>query len=167
MTSTVKVDDKNIATIEMTIDSNVAKDTYDKALKVYGANVNIAGFRRGKAPAAIVEKYVGKERVKAEVIDRLFPAEFQKAIQENKLNIAFHPSIENVEFEVGQELKVKAKVELKPEVKLSKYKDVEVEYKEFKNEENALEKELEQTQKRFSKLETVNRKSKRCTRTRT
>lgn len=157
MTSTVKVDDKNIATIEMTIDSNVAKDTYDKALKAYGANVNIAGFRRGKAPNAIIEKYVGKDRIKAEVIDRLFPPEFQKAIEENKLNIAFHPSIENVEFEVGKELKLQAKVELKPEVKLGQYKDLEVEYEEYKTDKNALQKELEMTQRRFSKTEKVDR----------
>ena len=153
MTSTVKVDDKNVATIEMTIDSGLAKETYEKALKAYGANVNISGFRKGKAPNSIVEKYVGKERIKAEVVDRLFPHEFQKTIQENKLNIAFNPNIEKVDYEVGSDLKLKVKVELKPEVKLGQYKDLEVDFKEFKNPKNALEKELEMTQNRFSKIE--------------
>ena len=159
MTSTVNIDDKNIATIDMTIDSKVAQDAYNRALKAFSGQVNIAGFRKGKAPKNVVEKYVGVERIKAEVIDRLFPAEFQKAIDENKLNIAFRPALESVEFNVGEDLKLKAKVELKPEVKLSQYKDNEIEYKEFKNPDDALEKELEQTQKRFSKLETVDRKS--------
>ena len=157
MTNTVTIDDKNIATIDMTIASDVAKDAYDKALRAYSAHVNIAGFRKGKAPNNVVEKYVGKDRIKAEVVDRLFPMEFQKAIDENKLNIAFRPAIESMEFEVGQDLKLKATVELKPEVKMGAYKDVEVEYQEFKNPENALEKELEMTQRRFSKLEKVDR----------
>ncbi len=159
MTNTVKIDDKNIATIEMTIDSATAKNLYDNTLRAYGANINIAGFRKGKAPANIVEKYVGADRIKGEVIDRIFPSEFQKTVQENKLNIAFRPAIEEVDFEVGKDLKIKATVELKPEVKLGDIKDVEVEYTEFKNPENALDEELNQTQRRFSTLETVDRES--------
>ncbi len=159
MTSTVNVDDKNIATIDMTIDSKTAQEVYDRTLKAFSSQVNIAGFRKGKAPKNVVEKYVGVERIKAEVIDRLFPGEFQKAIEDNKLNIAFRPSLEEVSFNVGEDLKIKAKVELKPEVKLSQYKNNEVKFKEFKNEANALDRELEQTQKRFSKLESVDRKS--------
>ena len=88
MTNTVTIDDKNIATIDMTISADVAKSAYENALRAYGANINIAGFRKGKAPAPIVEKYVGADRVKMEVIDRLFPSEFQKAIADNKLNVA-------------------------------------------------------------------------------
>lgn len=159
MTNTVKIDEKNIATIDMTIESSVAKEAYERTLKAYGQNVNIAGFRKGKAPNNVVEKYVGAERIKAEVIDRLFPMEFQKVVDENKLNIAFRPTIENVDFELGSDLKVKATVELKPEVKIGKYKDVEVKYEEFKNPDDALDKELEMTQKRFSKLEKVDRAS--------
>ena len=157
MTNTVTIDDKNIATIDMTIDSDIAKKAYENTLRAYSANVNIAGFRKGKAPVAVVEKYVGSDRVKMEVIDRLFPSEFQKAVSENKLNIAFSPAIESFDFELGQDLKIKASVELKPEIKLGAYKDVEVEYVEFKHPENALEHELEMTQKRFSTLNTVDR----------
>ena len=157
MTNTVTIDDKNIAKIDITIASDIAKKTYDNTLRAYSANINIAGFRKGKAPANVVEKYVGAERIKAEVIDRLFPSEFQKVITDNKLNIAFTPAIESFEFELGSDLKIKASVELKPEIKRGAFKDVEVEYTEFKNEENALEKELEMTQKRFSTLNKVER----------
>lgn len=159
MTNTVTIDDKNIATLDITIASDVAKNVYNQTLKAYGANINIAGFRKGKAPVNVVERYVGKERIIAEVIDRLFPAEFQKAVADNKLNIAFNPTIESYDFELGQDIKIKASVELKPEIKLPKFKDIEIEYNEFKNPENALENELEMTQKRFSELKTVERAS--------
>ncbi len=155
MTNTVTIDDKNIATIDMTITADVAKKAYDSTLRAYGANVNIAGFRKGKAPIAVIEKYVGSDRIKMEVIDRLFPSEFQKTVTENNLNIAFTPAIQSYEFEVGSDVKIKATVELKPEIKLGQYKDVEVEYSEFKHPENALERELEMTQKRFSTLNKV------------
>ena len=159
MTNTVTIDDKNIATIDITIASDVAKSEYERALRTYGANINIAGFRKGKAPSNVVEKYVGIERIKAEVIDNLFPTEFQKIVQEKDLNIAFRPAIESYEFENGKDLKIKATVELKPEVKLGQYKDLEVEYNEFKVPDDALDKELEQTQRRFSTLEKVERPS--------
>ena len=159
MTNTVTIDDKNIATIDMTINADVAKKAYDSTLKAYGANINIAGFRKGKAPVAVIEKYVGSDRIKMEVIERLFPAEFQKTATENKLNIAFTPAIESYEFELGKDLKIKASVELKPELKLAQFKDVEVEYTEFKNPEGALERELEMTQNRFSTLNVVDRAS--------
>ncbi len=159
MTNTVTIDDKNIATIDMVIESKTAKEAYERTLRAYGSSINIAGFRKGKAPNNVVEKYVGVERIKAEVIDRLFPSEFQKIVSDNKLNIAFTPVIESFDFNVGEDLKVKATVELKPEVELGQYKDLEVEYTEFKNESDALDKELEQIQKRFSTLTKVERPS--------
>lgn len=159
MTNTVTINDKNIATIDMVIESKTAKEVYERTLKAYGASINIAGFRKGKAPNNIIEKYVGADRIKAEVIDRLFPGEFQKIVADNKLNIAFTPVIESFDFNVGEDLKLKATVELKPEVKLGQYKDLEVEYVEFKNEADALDKELEQTRKRFSTLTKVDRPS--------
>ena len=153
MTSTVTIDDKNIATIDMTVEKDLVKQTYERTLRAYGQNVNIAGFRRGKAPNNVVEKYVGVERIKAEVIDRLFPTEFQKAIDENKLNIAYRPNLETVDFELGKDLKLKAKVELKPDFKLAKYKDVEVKYEEFKHPDNAIDNELNLIQRRYSTLD--------------
>ena len=159
MTNTVTIDDKNIAKVEMTISADTAKEAYERTLKAYGQNVNIAGFRKGKAPVSVIEKYVGIERIKAEVVDRLFPLEFQKVVQDNKLNIAFRPTIENVEFNLGSDVKINALVELKPEVKLGEYKGVEIKYQEYKNPENAMEVELEATQKRFSKLEKTDRES--------
>ena len=159
MTNTVTIDEKNIARVDMTIDSKTAKEAYDRTVKAYGQNINIAGFRRGKAPSHVIEKYVGKDRIKAEVVDRLFPTEFQKIVTDNKLNIAFHPTIDEMNFEVGSDIALKVSVELKPEVKLGQYKDVEVQYEEYKTEEGALDKELSMTQRRFSTLETVDRPS--------
>ena len=159
MTNTVTIDDKNIAHIDMTVDADTAKKAYERTLKAYGANINIAGFRKGKAPANIVEKYVGSDRIKMEVIDNLFPSHFQKTIVDNKLNVAFTPAIESYDFELGSDVKIKVSVELKPEIKLGQYKDVEVKFAEFKNADDALEKELENTQKRFSQLNTVDRAS--------
>lgn len=155
MTNKFEILEGNIAKIDLTIDAKTAEDAYNKALKRVSQNINIAGFRKGKAPKNIVEKYVGVDRIKAEAIESVFPKAFGAVADEHKLDLAMQPYIESYEFETGKDLTMVVKAELKPEVKLSKYKENEIEFEEFKPEKDALEKELKTIQERFSTLENV------------
>ncbi len=155
MTSKCEILEGNVAKIDMTIDAKEAESAYNKAFKKISQNVNIAGFRKGKAPKNIVEKYVGVERIKAEAIENIFPKEFSAVVDEHKLDLAVQPYIESYDFETGKELTMVVKAELKPEVKLAKYKENTIEFEEYKNAEDALDKELKTIQERFSTLENV------------
>lgn len=157
--STIERQEGNLAKITITIDAKQADELYARTLKRIGSNINIAGFRKGKAPNNVIEKYVGKERIKIEAIESVFPMEFSKVAQEEKLDLATQPQIENFEYETGKDLVINVKAELKPEFTLAPYKDVEVEYEEFKNDSDAMEKELEALQSRFATLEKVDRAS--------
>lgn len=155
----IEKQENNLVKITITVDEKTANDAYNKTLKRIGSNINIAGFRKGKAPVNVIEKYVGVERIKIEALESIFPMEFSKVAQEEKLDLATQPQIEHFEFEKGKDLTITVKAELKPEVNLAPYKDVEVEYEEFKGEENAMDKELEALQNRFATLEKVDRAS--------
>ena len=155
MTSKLEILEGNVAKIDMTIDAKEAESAYNKAFKKISQNINIAGFRKGKAPKNIVEKYVGVERIKAEAIENIFPKEFSGVVEEHKLDLAVQPYIESYEFETGKDLTMVVKAELKPEVKLAKYKENTIEFEEYKNDEDALDKELKTIQERFSTLEEV------------
>ena len=155
MTSKVEILEGNIAKIDMTIDAKEAQNAYNRALKRISSNVNIAGFRKGKAPKNIVEKYVGAERIKTEAIENVFPKEFSAVTSEHKLDLAVQPYIESYEYEEGKDLPMVVKAELKPEVTLSKYKENTIEFEEFKTEKNALENELDIIRQRFSTLQNV------------
>ncbi len=155
MTSKLEILEGNIAKIDMTIDAKEAQNAYNRAFKRISSNVNIAGFRKGKAPKNIVEKYVGVERIKAEAIESLFPKEFSAVTSEHKLDLAVQPYIESYEYEEGKDLTMVVKAELKPEVTLSNYKENTIEFEEFKTEENALESELDIIRQRFSTLQNV------------
>lgn len=157
--NTIEKQENNLVKIEITVDAKTAQDVYNKTLKRIGSNINIAGFRKGKAPNNVIEKYVGPDRLKIETIEAIFPQEFSKIAQEEKLDLATQPQIENYDFEVGSDLVITVKAELKPEVKIAPYKDVEVEYEEFKNGDDALDKELKSLQERFATLENVERPS--------
>ena len=155
MKTTIEKLENNVVKLEITIDAEVAQKEYDKACKRLAQRVNIPGFRKGKAPKIILEKNIGSESIKHDVLDYMLPEAFSTAIKENDLNILTQPQVESYNFELGKDVTVTAKVELFPEVKFEQYKDMEVEVEEFKTAENAMEKEIDELLEKFTKFETV------------
>lgn len=155
MKTTVEKLENNMVKVDIEIDAETAEKEYNKACKRLAQRVNIPGFRKGKAPKAILEKNIGAEAIKHDVMDSLLPSAFAQAIKENDLNIITEPAVESYDFEIGKPVKIVAKMELKPEVKFEQYKDLEVEVEEFKTAEDAMEKEIEELTEKFTTLQTV------------
>ena len=155
MKTTVEKLENNMVKVDIEIDAQTAEKEYNKACKRLAQRVNIPGFRKGKAPKAILEKNIGAEAIKHDVMDSLLPSAFAQAIKENDLNIITEPAVESYDFEIGKPVKILAKMELKPEVKFEQYKDLEVEVEEFKTAEDAMEKEIAELTEKFTTLQTV------------
>lgn len=147
--------EENIAKIEVKVSPDVAKQAYDKTLKKMGANVNISGFRKGKAPNNVIEKYIGIDNVKAETLNELYNANISEIISENNLDFAASPTIDEFNYDAGKEFVFVMKVELKPEFEPCKYKGVSVDYEEFKHPEDSMENELRALQERFGALTNI------------
>lgn len=145
----------NIAKVEVEIPAKQGVDAYNRAVRNYAKYVNIPGFRKGKAPRNIIERNVGKDRIKSEALEILLPEVFRTVISENKLDVISQPTVEKYEFEVGQDIKLSAKIELRPEVKLETYKGMTVDVEEFKNEQDAMDKSLDNLLSQSAKLELV------------
>lgn len=155
MTVTIEKLDNNQVKLNIDIESSVSSWEYDKACKKLAKRVNVPGFRQGKAPKNILEKYVGIAAIQREVLDSLLPTIFESAIEENNFDLVSTPSIESYDFAEDKSLKIVAKFELKPEVNLCEYKGMEVEIEEFKNDENVTEKELNLLAERYATLQDV------------
>lgn len=147
--------ENNMVKLDIEIDAETAEKEYNKACKRLAQRVNIPGFRKGKAPRAILEKNIGAESIKHDVLDSILPSVFSEAISKNDLNIITQPYVESYEYETGKPVKVVAKVELKPEVKFEQYKGLDVEVEEFKTAENAMEREIDELTKKFTSFKTV------------
>lgn len=132
----------NVVKLDIEIPAKDAVNEYNKAAKKISEFVNIAGFRKGKAPRNIVEKHVGEDRIKQEALEKLLPNVFQDAIVQNKLDIVSQPYVESYDFTVGEDLKVVAKVELRPEVVLGEYKNMKVTADDFQTPKDAFDKSL-------------------------
>ena len=153
MKTTVEKLENNMVKVDIEIDAETAEKEYTKACKRLAQRVNIPGFRKGKAPRVILEKNIGAESIKRDVLDSVLPNAFAQAISENNLNIITEPYLESYNFELGKPVTVVAKMELKPEVKFEQYKDMEIEVEEYKTAPDAMEKELNELAEKFTTLE--------------
>lgn len=161
MTVTIEKLENNEVKLNIEIESAVTTNEYDKACRKLSHKVNVPGFRQGKAPKNILEKYVGIDAIQREVVDSLLPSILENTIVENDFDLVTAPSVESFDFAEDKSLKIVARLELKPEVKLDAYKGMEVEVEEFKNAEDVVEKELNILADRYATLNDVTgRKSK-------
>lgn len=143
MNVNIEKEPNNVVKLNIEIPAKDAVNEYNKAVKKLSEHVNIAGFRRGKAPRNIVEKHVGVERIKQEALERLLPTVFQKTIIDNNLDVISHPYVDSYDFNIGEDLKVVARVELRPEVTLGKYKNLKIEAKDYVIPEDAFDKTID------------------------
>ena len=155
MTVTIEKLQDNQVKLNIEIEPAVTSWEYDKACKRVAQRVNVPGFRQGKAPKNILEKYVGIAALQREVLDSLLPTIFESTISENNFDLVIPPSIDSFKFEEDNSLKVVATLELKPEIKLPEYKGLEVEVEEFKNADDILDKELDILRDRFAELKDI------------
>lgn len=146
---------ENVVKLDITIPAKDAVDAYNNAVRRISQYVNIDGFRRGKAPRAVVERHVGTERIKQEAIENLMPKAINQAVADNKLDIIAQPYVTNYNFNIGEDLTVTAKAELRPEVTLGQYKDLTIEVKDTPVEADALQKQLDRLLEQHSVQETV------------
>lgn len=118
--------EKNMA--KLTIE--VAAEDFVKAVEAaYQKNknsINVPGFRKGKVPRSMIEKMYGKGIFYEEAANALISKEYEKAYEECKEEIVSSPEIDVVAMEEGAPFVFTATVAIKPEVKLGKYKDVEI-----------------------------------------
>ena len=134
---------ENIVKVDIEIPAQEAVKYYNEAAKRFAQYVNIPGFRKGKAPRNIVEQHVGEERIKQEALERALPQIFSEVIRENKFDLVTQPNVESYDFKVGEDLKITAKLELRPEVTLGEYKNLKVDVEEYKTPEDAMQKSID------------------------
>ncbi len=148
----------NIETNKHEVVVEVSAEVFNKAVNaVYRKEVkkiNIPGFRKGKAPKAIIEKMYGEQVFYDEAIEAVYPEALGDAVVEAKLDVV---GVEDVSVEeAGKDgLTFKAIVIVKPEVAISDYAGIEIVAKPTEVTDELIDAEIEKVRDRNSRLVTV------------
>ena len=147
-----KTKNANEVKLEITVEASkfdeAIKRVYFKSAKYF----NIPGFRKGKAPIQIVEKYYGKEIFYEDAFNDSANEALEEAVKENNLEIVSRPEVEIKQMEKGKDLIFTATMQTKPEAELGKYKGVEIKKIEYKVTDEDIEHELSHMQEHNSRL---------------
>ena len=144
---------------EVKLEITVEAEKFENAMKkVYFQNAkyfNIPGFRKGKAPMNIVEKYYGPEIFYEDAFNDVATENYDEALKENNIEVVSRPEVDIKKKEKGKDLIFTVVVQTKPEVELGKYKGIEIKKIEYTVEDKDIEHELEHMQEHNSRLITV------------
>ncbi len=144
---------------EVKISFKVEAEKFENAIKsVYSKNAKyfvIPGFRKGKAPFNIVEKRYGDEIFYEDAFNELVPGIYENAIKEKNVAAVSQPKIDIQKMKKGEDLEFTATVQTKPEVKLGKYKGIELKKVEYTVSDEDVNHEIGHMQEKNARVTTV------------
>lgn len=142
----------NDATLKITLPAEEVNKGFKKAIAKIAGQVNIPGFRKGKAPRNIIEMHYGKEAVKQEAFELVANQCYTEALEQEKLIPVSDPKVEDSVFEENKDMELTIKVTLKPEVKLGDYKELHVEKEAVEVTDEAVEEQVQGLRSRHAKM---------------
>ena len=142
----------NEATITIQLPAAAVNKGFAKAVQKIAAQVNIPGFRKGKAPRNILELHVGKEAIKQEAFEIIANDCYRKAMADEKMIPVSDPAVKESKFEENTDMELVLTITLKPEPKLGEYKGLAVEKKEAVVTDEQVDAAVEELRKRGAKM---------------
>lgn len=115
--------------LRIEVEAEKVNSAIDESYKELSRSTKIPGFRPGKAPRPVLERFIGEDRVKGYAKEKLIPPAYTEALEETKIDPWALPDLEVVEFEQDKPMVFKAKVPLAPKVELGDYVGLEIERK--------------------------------------
>jgi len=149
--------ENNVATLKIEVNEEEFEKALEKSFKKNAKRFNVPGFRRGKAPRSIVERYYGPEVLYEDAAEFALSEAYKIGIEENKLEPVDHPDFQIEQIEKNKPLIATAKVTLKPDVEIDGYKEIEAEKIVYNVKEEDVERELKELQEKNARFINVER----------
>ena len=155
----IKVELEDITTVKkclkVEVSADIALEEIDQVAKQYKVKARLPGFRPGKAPVELIKKHFQKG-IRDDVLQRLIPKSYEKAIQEKGVKPISEPSLEHLNFEEEGPLVYEAHFEIQPEIDLPKYRGLKVTVESQPLTSEDVDEELDKLSEAHSRLITVN-----------
>jgi len=147
--------EKSRAKLTIEVSAEEFDAAIDKAYQKSRGRISLPGFRKGKAPRAMVEKMYGSGIFYEDAANILIPDAYEAAVDESGLEIVAQPEIDVDQVEKGKPFIFTATVVVKPEVTLGDYKGIEVEKRTVEVSEEEVSEEIDRTREKNSRMITV------------
>ena len=144
--------EKSMVELQFSIDADTFKNAVSAAFKRESKKYNVPGFRKGKAPRAMIEKMYGADIFHYDAVNDLFPAQYEEAVKAAGIEVVGAPEPEVVSMSEAEGATLKVKVAVKPEVTLGDYAGLSVTKKVKTVEDGAVDAELARMQDRNGRL---------------
>ena len=144
--------EKSMVELQFSIDADTFKNAVSAAFKRESKKYNVPGFRKGKAPRAMIEKMYGADIFHYDAVNDLFPAQYEEAVKAAGIEVVGAPEPEVVSMSEAEGATLKVKVAVKPEVTLGEYAGLSVTKKVKTVEDSAVDAELARMQDRNGRL---------------
>jgi trigger factor len=151
--STERIPESQVV-LEIEVEPERLERSLERAYRRLAQRARVPGFRKGKAPRDMLERYLGRDAIMQEALGLLIPEVYNQAIEEENIDAIDRPSIEVVQEEP---LILKATVAVRPSVDLGNYREVRVEREAVAVSEEQVNEKLEELRHRYAILEPVDR----------
>lgn len=142
--------------VEVTLEYNEIQKEIEDAYKKERKNIELPGFRKGKVPTSMLKNMYG-DAIEYKASEEIAQKKFWEAVDELKLKPISTPQLSDIDFQRGEKLQFKVKYEVKPEVEIKDYQNVEVEKPTFNVKEEDIETEVNQLLKSQAKFEATDK----------
>ena len=137
-------------TVEVPFDE--LKPNLDKAYKEISQQVRIKGFRPGKVPAPLIDKYVGRGAVLQEAVNDALPELYGRAVEESEIFVLGQPDVEVTELEDGTQFAFTAEVDIRPKFEVPDYDGLEVVVEDAEVTDEQVAETIDNLRERFASL---------------
>jgi trigger factor len=138
--------------VEVNLNYNEITNEIDEAYSEERKNIEIDGFRKGKAPIAMIKKLYG-EAIEYKASEKIATKKFWEVVDKENLKPLSTPQLIDIDFVIGSKLFFKIQYEVKPKLEIKNYTGLEIEKPIFKLKEEDIEKELDYLFKPHVKFE--------------
>lgn len=141
--------------LDITVDEPQVSRAFDVSFREFSRYVNVPGFRPGKAPRVLVERYVDMARLRQHALEKIIRETYPDAIQDQDLTPYRDPEIEPTDLEDKKPYKYRAIIPLEPKVELGPYTGLTVEKPIFKVTDRDVEDRIQGLREEKARLERV------------
>ena len=146
--------------LEIEVPADAIQSELNAAYARYSREIRLPGFRQGKVPLSVLKARLGNE-IRAEVLERKIPEYLNSAHEKAEIKPISQPVIEEIDYDEGQDLKLRASVEVKPAIELKQYKELRVTKRVVNVTDDDINQRLEALRERYATVVRIDGEAER------